>query len=410
VINYRAEIANSWVKSAPSARELAALLGLSAPVGLRAIVDRLREVEEVVVESDIHTDDDAAINGRVAFVLRSDGSSIFSGHMRATGFTSYDFAVQGWVATSDGSIVAAQQRGSVYGTDTPGDEQMNWFQSSGKSNQGIIDHWRSLRGTAVIGYKMHAELGGVLGGALDVLEFALKGILANMVVGPQGWLILIGNELAGMDTKLGAPGPLAGVIVAGGTLMIVGPFGLVPAVVAGAAAASVLDVDDRPMTADETNFARQVFGDSIDYGRIRLTNMLHPTETDRRFVIPTVGNTILVNLGDAAFVNPREFTNAIYSEPGSLFIHELVHAWQYTHHSLVEMLCNYADNYEYHAGTDRLSDTSWQGRSWAGFKVEQQAHIVDDWYGAHRNDLGSFAALNDPAFRFIQDEIRNRIP
>ncbi len=42
MIDYRAEIVHSWVRSAPSARDLAALLGLSTPVTLREIVDRLR--------------------------------------------------------------------------------------------------------------------------------------------------------------------------------------------------------------------------------------------------------------------------------------------------------------------------------------------------------------------------------
>ena len=57
------------------------------------------------------------------------------------------------------------------------------------------------------------------------------------------------------------------------------------------------------------------------------------------------------------------------------------------------------------------------------YNNEQQAHIVDDWYGAHVvkdamgnyvldaagvpvTDLNGAAALNDPAFHFIQDNIR----
>ena len=39
---------------------------------------------------------------------------------------------------------------------------------------------------------------------------------------------------------------------------------------------------------------------------------------------------------------------------------------------------NYSENYEYFdsARMTRLADTSWQGRAWDGFKVEQQAHIT----------------------------------
>ena len=70
---------------------------------------------------------------------------------------------------------------------------------------------------------------------------------------------------------------------------------------------------------------------------------------------------------------------------------------------------------------DRLVDLSWTGRAWNSFTNEEQAHIVDDWYGAHAHgadgsyqiaggipvtDLDSAAALRDPAFHFIRDNIR----
>lgn len=415
MINYRAEIAESWVQSEPSARALAALLDLDAPVGLRDIVDRLHVVEEISVTRDINTSDGTPINGHVAFVLRSDGSSVFSGHMRATGAPSYDFAVQAWVTTTDGSIVAAQQRDSVYGTDTPGgDRQVDWSQAG--NNGAIGSHWRSLRASANIDYKLHAEIGGVLGTALDVLEFAVKGLIANAVIGPEAWVILIGDELAGMEAQLGGPVGLAGIVVGGATLLLVGPAGLVPAIVEGAATVSLLGVEQRPLKPEEITFAMRVFGGSIDYDRIVLTNLTHPTDPGRRFTFPSIGKSITVNLGQAPFDKPTEYTNADYPAPGQLFIHELVHAWQFTHHSLFDMLCNYADNYVYFSGSDRLLDPSWQGRAWNGFKVEQQANIVDDWFEAHQptpsepDKLESFGALNDPAFRFIRDDIRNQIP
>ena len=415
MINYRAEIAQSWVLAEPSARSLAALLGLGTPVGLREIIDRLHVVEEISLSNNINTADSTPINGHVAFVLRSDGSSVFSGHVRATGFPSYDFAVQSWVTTTDGSVVAAQKRGSVYGTDTPGDEQVNWNQQH--TNGGIRAHWRSLRANANLHYKLHAESGGVLGSALDVLEFVVKGLIANAVIGPQGWVILIGDELIGIDTQLGAPGTLAGVLVGGTTLLIMGPAGLVPAIVAGAATVSIMDVDHRPMDVEDIKLARSVFGDSIDYSRILLTNMTHPTEPGRKFAFPSLGKTIMLNLGDAAFNDPRGYTDPAngYNLPGQVFIHELMHAWQYTHHSLFEMLCNYSENYDYFdTARDRIADNSWHGRAWNGFKVEQQAHIVDDWFEAFATapdgGLGSFDALNDPAYRFVRDEIRSQVP
>jgi hypothetical protein len=404
MINYRAEVVESWVKAAPSTRELAALLGLNPPVTMQTIVNRLHQVESISLDKAIHTDDNAPLNGRVAFVVRSDGTYVFSGHMRATGIPSYHYGVQAWVASGDGTVVAAQQRGRVFGTDTPGSRQRNWSEPG--TNLGIKEHWRSLRAGAGLGYKLHAEISGVLGGAVDVLNFAIKGIAANIVLGPYGWVVLIGNELFGMDAQLGAPNTLAGILVGGGTLLIVGPFGLVPAIVAGAAAAALVDVKHRKMNAEERTFADRVFQGQIDYDRVVLTNMTKAG--GQKFAMPSVGNTILVNMGDEAFDDPITDTSPNYPRPGEVFIHELTHAWQISHNSLVDLICGLSDNYTYFQG-DRLADTSWQGRSWNGFNNEQQASIVNDWYGAYRTDLNSTNALRDPAFRFIRDNIRTGI-
>ena len=95
--SYRATLLQSWVHEEASARSLAALLGVTAAVGLRALLARVRAVETVTVEHDIHTSDGAPLNGHVRFDLYSDGAYSFSGHMRATAFPSYHFVVQAWV-------------------------------------------------------------------------------------------------------------------------------------------------------------------------------------------------------------------------------------------------------------------------------------------------------------------------
>ncbi|MCC6317464.1 MAG: hypothetical protein IT361_07180 [Gemmatimonadaceae bacterium] len=405
MVNYRQEIVRSWVKAEPSARSLAGLLGMATPVTLRAIVTRLHQVETVSVGTAVHTDDSAPINGHVAFELRSNGTYVFTGHMRATGFPSYHFGMQAWVVSGDGTVVAAQERGRVFGTDTPGPRQKDWSQAG--VNAGLTEHWRSLRSGAGIGRRLDANITGVLGGAVDVLTFAVKGIVANVFLGPYGWVVLIGNELAGMDAQLASPDILAGILVGGATLLVVGPFGLVPAIVAGAATVAVANVKHRAMHPSERAFADRVFKGRIDYDRVVITNLTH--SNGRKFTIPSIGNSILVNMGDEAFDNPTTYqgaANSSYPEPGSVFIHELTHAWQISHGSIVDMICGLSSNYTYFSGSNRLMDTAWPRRSWGGFNNEQQAAIVDDWYGAHVANLDGFDALNDPAFHFIRDNIR----
>jgi hypothetical protein len=270
---------------------------------------------------------------------------------------------------------------------------------------------------------MNANIGGVLGAAHDVLVFAVKGITLNVTLGAAGWFVLIGSELANMDAQLASPDILAGIVVGGATLLIAGPFGLVPAIVAGAVTVSLIDIRHRAMTTDEREFADRVFNGKINYDHVVLTNLSH--DNGRKFTIPSIGESILVNLNDA-LDQPMRYqdpSNAEYGEPGSVFIHELAHAWQIENNSFFGVICGMDSNYDYFDARGRLGDTAWPSREWGTFNNEQQAHIVDDWYGAHvvRDDAGMFvfdakgipvtdldgpAALNDPAFHFIRDNIK----
>jgi hypothetical protein len=421
MISYREEVLHSWVQDAPSVRDLAGLLGVSAPFGMRALIDRLRMAESVSADSAINTDDDTPINGHVAIKVSSDGSYVFSGFMRATGFTSYHYGVQAWLSTSEGAVIAAQRVGDVFGTDTPGDIQDNWSQPG--TNLGIKLHWRSLRQGRSLGFHMDANISGVLGAAQDILFFALKGIAAVAVFGPAGWIVLIGSELADMDVRIGTPDILAGIAVAGAIFLIVGPFGVIPAIVAGAVTAELINVRHRAMTTDERTFADRVFMGKVDYNRVTLTNMSH--DKGHKFTIPSIDHSILVNLDDA-LDDPMKYQDKAgsdYHEPGSVFIHELTHAWQITNNSFLGVICGMSSNYDYFDSSGRTNDKAWPMRSWSTFNNEQQAHIVDDWYGAHVvrdsagnfvldskgipvTDLNGFDSLNDPAFHFIQDNIR----
>jgi hypothetical protein len=421
MISYRQEVLRSWVQNAPSFRELALLLGVPTPFGLRGLINRLRANETITVSRPIHTADSAPINGSVKFVLRSDGSYVFSGFMRATGFPSFHFGVQAWVSSAEGAVIAAQEIGNVFGTDTPGNKQKNWSEPG--VNRGIVLRWRSLRAGRGLGFHMDAHLTGVLAAAGDVLLFAVKGVAAGVAFGPIGWIVLIGSELTDMDARIGSPDILAGIVVGAATFLIVGPFGLVPALVAGAATVALLDIRHRSMKTEERAFADRVFRGKIDFDNVILTNLSY--DNGRKFTIPSIGDAILVNLNDA-FDHPMTYQDAPggeYAEPGAVFIHELTHAWQITNNSFFGVICGMDSNYDYFDSRGRMGDTAWPRRGWGTFNNEQQAHIVDDWYGAHVfrdaagmfvfgadgapvTDLDSLASLDDPAFHFIRDNIR----
>lgn len=419
MISYREEIKASWVRGEASVRDLAELLGEAVPVSLRRLVQRLREVETISVGKDVTTHDGSALNGRVEFVLRSDGSYVFSGNMRATGLTSYHFGVQAWVKAGADALVAAQRMGSVHGTDSVGDRQDSWKQEG--TNPGIALAWRSLRSDPHLGFAMNASLSGALGTAVDVLEFALKGIVANLAVGPTGWIVLIGTELTPKELQPGTPDVLAGVLVAGGALFVLGPYGVIPAAVGGLATAAVIDVKHRDIHPDERAFADRVFNGQIDFDKVVLTNMSHSGGT--KYTVPSVGDRILVNLDDAyeapmsyKDLPTKENPSPDYAQRGSVFIHELTHAWQITHKNLVQQICGLSTSYGY------KDDPNWAKGPWNHFDNEQQAHIVDDWYGENVvmeagdtkldkqgvpvTDLDGTRAVQAAAFRFIRENIR----
>jgi hypothetical protein len=215
--------------------------------------------------------------------------------------------------------------------------------------------------------------------------------------------------------------------VAGGLLFILGPYGVIPAAVGGLATAALSDVEHRPIHPDEIAFADRVFANKIDYADVVLTNMSHAN--GRKYTIPSVGGRILVNLDDA-YDAPMSYPNDVvgrgdthYPQPGSVFIHELTHAWQITHKSAGALICGLSTSYEYE------SDANWPRGPWNAFDNEQQAHIVDDWYGNWRynhkrpaevyqidahgvpvTDLGGAESVRHPAFHFIDENIRRGLP
>ena len=394
------------------------------------------EAEEISLHTSVVTDDGIALGGSVDMILRSNGSYTFKGSMEASGFPSYDFGLQVFIKAADGIVLTAFHSGNVYGTDTPGNRNNSWEENL---NSTIIKaYWLSIRNNPAIGYQLHAEMGGVLGTLWDALKLGLETLVAFMVAGPTGAGIVLGNELASAASITPPPGVVAGIAVVEGAILIFGTGIIVPAIVAGAVAGVVLEVaiKSRPIHDDEKDFARIIFGDEVlrdkfNENKVWITNLNKPGNV--KFTVPGLDDMIFLNLGDEAYENPMFYTDpgSDYTQPGSMFAHELTHACQIAVNNFVPgMICNAPGTYTYHSGGDeasRLTDQQWASLSWTDFTREQQAHIVDDWYGAHcnqtirvkvddlwkveiipfaslddlRNNLTYIDALQDPAFHFI---------
>ena len=199
---------------------------------------------------------------------------------------------------------------------------------------------------------------------------------------------------------------------------------MMPAIVAGIAVGKAVDanIEARGMNNGERDFARKVFGDTIPYERITLTNLSYGG--GKKYTIPSIDGSIWINMGAAmdvpggpsAYADPTPKSR--YPNPGQTFIHELTHAWQIVNTVFLPgLVCDVGVglaggglSYDYFDPTKgRSGDLSWTSKPWTGFGVEQQAQIVDDWYGLFLKDLTGEKALADPAFRFIRDNINAQL-
>jgi hypothetical protein len=395
------------------------LVGVGRPASLQDILIRYRQ--PIVIDESLVTPDGVPLGGHHTITLERGGSVRHQGHMRATGFPSFTFGVRTVLVNDAGIPAVATASGRVHGTNEPGDREFSWDQSG--PNPLVALHWAAMkRSRPETSINREADFFGTIG---DVLGFASTLIGGAIVAGPAGVCIVLGvhiADLAGIDEQLGTAG-LAGVAVAGGVLVVFGPGAIIPAVAAGAAAGIAVEtaIQHRPMTAEQRAFAERVFGPTLPVDRIVLTNLVGIGK--RPFTIPSIGEAILVNLG-AGFDDPTHYRG--YGHPdldkqnkpraeGQLFIHELVHAWQIdTETFLPGLICEAVGaQLTTLGGNMAVYRYGAAGPAFSEFNPEQQASIVDDWFAGSGKQEGHRPQVeNDrnPYFRYIRDNIRNRIP
>lgn len=391
-------------------------LGMDRPVSLKALLARYRE--PIVLDEPLVTPDGVALGGHHRITLERRGHFRHEGHMRATGFPSFRYGVRTVIQGRSGTPFIAAADGEVHGTNEPGDRESSWDVSGDSPTVAL--YWASLKGAEhTTDINFESDFFGTIGDVAVFVGTLAGGFAFAGSVGVCGVLGVHAADALGLDEELGTAG-LAGVAVAGGVLIVFGPSAIIPAIVAGAAVGVAVELSlkhrkltDRP---EEVAFANRVFQGTLPVDRIVLTNMYGFGR--RPFTIPSVGDTILVNLG-AGFDDPIHYAGKGDPDkppsqaPGQLFIHELVHAWQIdTSFFLPGLMCGAILNQSTTVGGDMgVYAYGHAGRDFGSFNLEQQASIVDDWFGA----TGPMQAGNprespeSPYFRYIRDNIRKRI-
>ena len=375
--------------------QVAAFLAMTAPISVRDLVARVERLPpSLTLTQPVVTG--AALGGTVTLSIDRDGGYTFSGAMRATGFPSFSYSVMASIVSDAGVPVVSQHAGHVYGSDTPGNRQDTWTQTGTDPELAKLlrNTWPlTSHGTLSVTYS--EELAGTLGAAVDVVKVVTEFVVAAATLGSSvACCLLIGSELHNIGITLPGLGGIVGLSIVAGAVFIYGPFAVVPATIAGVAAGAIVDsmVKIRPLGTgdaaphgDETGFARAVFGDSLDFDRIRLTNL--SGLGGRAFTAPAIDGTILINIGNAydaptAALDPPSG----YRARGQILIHELTHAWQLQHASL-------ADGYIPGLMCDGIYNQTVIGRAsyrygppgpaWSTFSLEAQAAIVDQWFAGN---------------------------
>jgi hypothetical protein len=306
--------------------------------------------------------------------------------------------------------------GRVHGTNEPGRRESSWDQTG--VNSLLTLHWLSFKGAKLkTDLNFDTDFFGTVG---DVLTFVATLAGGALVAGPAGVCIVLGlhaAHAAGLDDEIGLGG-LVGVAVAGGVLLVFGPSAIVAAIVAGAIAGVAVELafKHRPMKPDEIAFANEVFIGTLPVEKILLTNMLGIGR--RPFTMPTIGDKILVNLGDG-FEDPIHYTgfgDGVPANPqkaGQLFIHELTHAWQIGATSFLPgLMCSAIANQSTTLGGNMsIYHYGPPDKAFSEFNLEQQASIVDDWFaGTTPEDNPKPKLEASTYFRYIRDNIRARVP
>lgn len=405
-----------------SLEEVRAALGVQRPASVPDLLRRY--MLPVDFSADLVTPDGVALGGHYAIHLERNGTFRFTGDVRATGFQSFNYAVRITIGAELGTPAIMVASGRVHGTNEIGDRESDWDQSG--VNNLLALHWLNFK-HAQFNTEFNRDV-SLFGNVGDVLTFVGELFGGFVVAGASGVCIMLGiaaADAAGLDEHVGVGG-LVGVAVVGGILVVFGQSAIVAALVAGAAAGVAVDllIKHRQMRDDEIEFANKVFRGTIPRDRVTLTNMLGVG--NRPFTIPSIGDTILVNLG-AGFDDPVHYAG--FGDPdkpdikqgaGQLFIHELTHVWQIDNSQFLpglicEGLSLQATTLGGNMGIYRYGPA---GPAFSTFNLEQQAKIVDQWFaGGGQQAVDDAGRIMGPAeesdrnpyFRYIRDNIRTRI-
>jgi hypothetical protein len=369
----------------------------------------------------VTTPDGVPLGGSVDITISDNGDwrAHFSMHSSSI-FGNFDFTVRAFVGALDSPIIAFVASGHVSEVDTwPHDESGNnpliklyWNQlQSAKAWAPEVDpHWGGLGGDV-------AAVGRTVVAVVEELAHLFVDALTGVVGGALGVVIGVTSDAVSWLGATMGPGTTLGVI--GGAVIFLagaatGADIVAVAIVAVAGAATIGTVvnelvDYRSLNDAEQAFAARVFGGSLNFDNIVITNL--SGAGGRGFTAPGVDGKTYCNIGPA-YDNPTTYFDGPNPAQGELLIHELTHAWQIQHSSFLPgLMCSALIT----QGDNTFFDDAYAygdpGIPWDDLGLEQQAAIVDQWFGSSGEQL-PFKPMDqqNPYYGYIWNNILEHNP
>jgi len=162
----------------------------------------------------------------------------------------------------------------------------------------------------------------------------------------------------------------------------------------------------RLLRQSEIDFARQVFEDQLPYNKVHLASYFLPGNKDVAVTLASVSSLIPVRSmrNYTIYFGPEVFSGGA-DQPrfADTLIHELTHVWQGYHGGLgweymIESMIAQGHAVITQGDRGKAYDDK-PGAAWGSYNVEQQAHIVQDWFS---NGMKA----DDERYTYVANNIR----
>jgi hypothetical protein len=368
-------------------------------------------METLQLDANVITAEGTPLGGWVHLDVSDDGSYHVKFHMHSSSVAGmFDYAVRAYLTGPDFPTVAFLNSGHVSGVDSTEHEESG-------TNALLALYWPQVKANATFVITKDYEWGGVVGTINDLVKDLFE--VGAGALGTGFGVIIAGTQEAvgWLGDSLG-PGSTLGVVAGVVVFAVAAAYGVglgaavICGTVAGVTVGEVSEalIASRPLNDAEKDLARRVFGGTLPLHDVIITNLAGLG--DRAFTAPGIDGKVYCNLG-GAYRDPLGGGSDKYPAPGQLLIHELVHAWQIAHHSFLPgLVCSGMENQAQHTLGDDVYAYGPPGPDWkGGFNEEQQASIVDQWFGGSGNSQGyKPMSRSNPYYRYVVDDLREGLP